>query len=220
MKNIQAVLFDLDGTLIDSEHFYYSNWKPILAQYFGLEISYDDWIEYFAGHTLVDNVRFLSEKWGIETTDEFMWKETRAAYAKSDMTNIALMPYAAEILDELQAAGKRIALVTSSFRTTVDTVLGHHGLLSYFEFFVTREKVSRPKPDPEPYVLATTLLGLPKEQVVAIEDTSTGFTSAQGAGLTCIAVTRQAAERRKLVEAPVLLPGLQEVRELLLPSLP
>lgn len=211
MSNIQAVLFDLDGTLIDSEYFYFSNWQPILEEHFDLLISFEDWIDYFAGHTLVDNVQLLKEKWGIDTSEDFMWKETRANYAKSDMRTIRLMPYAKEILTELQQRGIRIGLVTSSYQTTVETVLGHHGLLNYFEFFVTREKVNNPKPDPEPYLLGLSLLNLAAKQVIAIEDTSTGVAAAKGAGLHCFAVSKHVSERAKLGGADKLFFDLEEV---------
>lgn len=216
MKHVQAVLFDLDGTLIDSEHFYYSNWKPILAQQFDLHIDFDDWLRLFAGHTLARNVQFLRDNWGIETSEELMWKETRAAYARSDMRSISLMPYAREILENLRSAGKRVALVTSSYQTTVDTVLGHHGLLDYFEFFVTRERVEKAKPAPEPYLLATAQLGLPADAVVAVEDTSTGLRAAKDAGLACIAVSRQAIERGRLTAADHIVEDLTQVNEILL----
>jgi len=211
MKNLKAVLFDLDGTLIDSEYFYFSNWQPILSQEFNFTIDFGDWIEHFAGHTLVDNVRLLKEKWGIDTTEEFMWTETRANYAKSDMRTIRLMPYAAEILAYLQRQDIRMGLVTSSYQTTVDTVLGHHGLLSYFEFFVTRERVIKPKPHPEPYRLGIQSLGLATDQILALEDTSTGVAAAKGAGLSCFAVTKHATERAKLTMADRLFFDLNEV---------
>jgi beta-phosphoglucomutase len=51
MNNVNAVLFDLDGTLIDSEYFYFSNWAPILENDYGLKIDFDEWISNFAGHT-------------------------------------------------------------------------------------------------------------------------------------------------------------------------
>ncbi len=216
MKQIDAVLFDLDGTLIDSEQFYYSNWQPILAANFGLTITFDDWLALFAGHTLVRNVHFLKEKWGIETSEEFMWKETRAAYARADMRTISLMPFAREILQNLRAAGKRVGLVTSSYQTTVDTVLGHHGLLEFFEFFVTREKVVHAKPNAEPYLLATAMMGLAPEQLLAVEDTSTGLRAAQDAGLRCVAVSRQAVERARLTAADYMVESLVEVNDILL----
>lgn len=208
---LKAVLFDLDGTLIDSEYFYFSNWSPILAEEFDLHISFDDWIRDFAGHTLVRNVGYLKDKFGIETTEEFMWIATRANYAKSDMTSIRLMPNAKETLDFLKNKGIRIALVTSSYKTTVDTVLGHHQLLDYFEFFVTRELVGNPKPNPEPYLLAIEKLGLPKEQIIAVEDTITGFSAAVGAELTCVAVTQHESEIARLSSAKYLIKDLAKL---------
>lgn len=213
LPNIKAVLFDLDGTLIDSEYFYFSNWSPILAEEFGLHITYEDWIRDFAGHTLVRNIQYLQHKFGIETTQEFMWTATRANYAKSDMTTIRLMPHARETLDFFKSKGVRIALVTSSYITTVQTVLGHHGLLDYFEFFITRELVENPKPNPEPYLLATQKLGLAKEEVVAIEDTITGFTSATAAGLVCVAVTKHETEKARLSEAKFFISNLTKLTE-------
>lgn len=212
---VKAVLFDLDGTLIDSEFFYYSNWAPILADQFQLEITFEDWIKDFAGHTLVRNVHFLKERFGIETTEEFMWKETRSNYAKSDMTTIRLMPHAKETLAYLKERGIRIALVTSSYLTTVNTVLGHHQLLDYFEFFVTRELVQNPKPNAEPYVLATEKIGLPKEEIIAIEDTITGFTAATAAGLTCVAITRHVTEKDRLKEASYLIDDLSNLAKII-----
>lgn len=216
MKNIKAVLFDLDGTLINSEYFYFKNWQPILLDHYKLNINFDCWLEHFAGHTLVRNVGLLKEKWGIDTNEDFMWTQTRANYAKADMTTIDLMPYANEILMNLKQAGKRIALVTSSYQTTVDTVLGYHGLLDYFDFFVTREKVINAKPNPEPYLQAVQTLSLPVNEIIAIEDTSTGLKSAQEAGLTCIAVSTQKVEIPRLINASYLVSTLNEVGEILL----
>ncbi len=210
--SIKAVLFDLDGTLIDSEYFYFSNWAPILEDSFGLKITFDDWIRDFAGHTLVRNVEYLQEKYQIETTEEYMWKRTREAYSKSSMLNVNLMPYAKDVLAELREKGIRIGLVTSSYQTTVDAVLGNHGLLDYFEFFVTREKVNKAKPDAEPYLLALSKLGLEKTEVVAVEDTITGTRAAQAAGLYCISVSKHETERNRLENiADVLYEDLSEV---------
>ncbi|MDF2478069.1 MAG: hypothetical protein K0S24_3552 [Sphingobacterium sp.] len=215
MNKLQAVLFDLDGTLIDSEYFYFKNWAPILKQEFDLEITYDDWIRDFAGHTLAHNVKRLVEDYGYDTTEEHMWKRTRAAYADSNMSDIELMPFAKDILTYLKANNIRIGLVTSSYRSTVDTVLGKHELLDYFEFFVTRECVESPKPNPEPYRLALTKLDLPAEVCLAIEDTITGSRSALEANLQLIAVTKQEVERARLTAVDNIVENLQQAKQLL-----
>lgn len=215
MNKLQAVLFDLDGTLIDSEYFYFKNWAPILKQEFDLEINYEDWIRDFAGHTLAHNVKRLVEDYGYDTTEEHMWKRTRAAYADSNMSDIELMPFAKDILVYLKENNIRIGLVTSSYRSTVDTVLGKHGLLDYFEFFVTRECVEFPKPNPEPYRLALSKLDLTGVSCVAIEDTITGSKSALDAGLQLIAVTKQDVERARLTAVDNIVENLQQAKQLL-----
>ncbi|WP_313191458.1 HAD family phosphatase [Sphingobacterium sp.] len=216
MNNINAVLFDLDGTLIDSEYFYFSNWAPILENDYGLKIDFDEWISNFAGHTLSHNVKMLNEEYKLQVDEEDMWFATRSRYAKANMKNIRLMPHAKELLDAVKDAGKTIGLVTSSYQTTVDTVLGEHNLLKYFEFFVTREQVENPKPNPEPYLLAVNKLSIPKEEIVVVEDTSTGCTAAKTAGLYCIAVTKQEVEKSRLTHADELLNDLAEVKKSLL----
>ena len=216
MDNINAVLFDLDGTLIDSEYFYFSNWAPILENDYGLKIDFDEWILNFAGHTLSHNVEMLNTAYKLSVDEEDMWFATRSRYAKANMKNIRLMPYAKEILESVKDSGKTIGLVTSSYQTTVDTVLGEHKLLKYFEFFVTREQVENPKPNPEPYLLAVNKLLIPKEEIVVVEDTSTGCTAAKEAGLYCIAVTKQDVEKSRLAHADELLNDLAEVKKSLL----
>lgn len=216
MNNINAVLFDLDGTLIDSEFFYFSNWAPILAEDYGLDISFDEWIERFAGHTLHHNVQMLNNEYGLKVDEEDMWFATRARYAKADMRTIRLMPHAKEILTQLSDEGKTLALVTSSYQSTVQAVLGEHKLLHFFKFFVTRESVENPKPNPEPYLLAVDKLGIPKDEIVVVEDTSTGCTAAKEAGLYCIAVTKQVVEQKRLTYADQVLNDLAEVKNSLI----
>ncbi|WP_270088554.1 HAD family hydrolase [Sphingobacterium sp. SYP-B4668] len=211
MNDLQAVFFDLDGTLIDSEYYYFKNWGPIIAEEFGIELTFEDWVRHFAGHTLVSNVETIREVYGVDTTVEFMWTRTRAAYESSDMTTINLMPYAREILTNLKEKGTQIALVTSSYRTTVDKVLGHHGLLPYFSIIITRDSVQQPKPNPEPYLLAVEEMGIDAQNCLVIEDTITGTTAAQAAGLYCIAVSEQPIEREKLKVADQLFSNLEQV---------
>ncbi len=215
MNTGKAILFDLDGTLIDSEYFYYTGWSKILDQDYGLKIDFTDWISDFAGHTLQHNVLMLQEKYELQVDEEDMFYATRASYAKANMENIRLMPHAKEILNRAKAEDLTIGLVTSSYQTTVEAVLGKHQLLDYFSFFVTRELVEIPKPNPEPYLLAVEKLGLQKSDIVVIEDTGTGCTAAKEAGLYCIAVTKQAIERSRLEHADIILNDLAEVEKYL-----
>ncbi|MFZ4261043.1 HAD family hydrolase [Sphingobacterium sp. HJSM2_6] len=213
MNKRKAILFDLDGTLIDSEYFYFTNWSKILEEDYGLKIDFKDWITDFAGHTLHHNVLTLREQYNLTVDEEDIFFATRASYAKANMENIRLMPFAKEILDRVKKEDLIIGLVTSSYKTTVDAVLGKHNLLGYFSFFITRELVEIPKPNPEPYLLAVEKLGLAKSEIVVIEDTSTGCTSAKAAGLFCLGVSMHEIERARLNHADKLLNDLAEVEK-------
>ncbi|MBE8713779.1 HAD family hydrolase [Sphingobacterium hungaricum] len=211
MSTTKAVLFDLDGTLIDSELFYFSSWSPILKREFAIEIDFKDWLNIFAGHTLDHNISMLKDRWYVDVNRDFLWAETRKSYADADMKTIQLMPFAKEILQFLKNEGKQIGLVTSSYKSTVDTVLGHHQLLGYFDFFVTREDVESPKPDPEPYLKAIHKLNLPKDSIVAVEDTSTGFASATAAGIACFVVSVQESQQDRLSGKTEILSSLKDL---------
>ncbi|MBP3942425.1 HAD family phosphatase [Sphingobacteriaceae bacterium WQ 2009] len=211
MNKLSAVLFDFDGTLIDSERFYFEAWGPILSQDFQLEITFDDWIASFAGHTLQRNVQFLKSNYGIETTDEHMWKRTREAYADQDLLSIQLMPFAGELISYLAENHIQIGLVTSNFKGVVSEILKNHKLYNYFNFFVTREDVQEPKPKPECYLRAQELCHVPASEILVIEDTVTGASAALAANLTCFGVSKHAAERSRLAKSVPLFDDLQQV---------
>ncbi|GEM62531.1 haloacid dehalogenase [Sphingobacterium faecium NBRC 15299] len=215
MKDLRAVFFDFDGTLVDSERFYFEAWKPILKQHFAVDLDFETWIQYFAGHTLARNILTMKELWGVDVKEEFMWKSTRENYANQDMLTIPLMPHARELIDFLMERDIQMGLVTSNFRPTVERMLEHYGLLQHFSWFVTREDVVNPKPNPTCYQKALLLSGFDTSEVVAVEDTATGSRAAYDAGLTCIAVTKQKAERDRLDFVDHLLFDLKEVNDLL-----
>ncbi len=211
MNKLSTVLFDFDGTLVDSERFYYHAWAPILAEDFQVHISFQDWIDSFAGHTLAHNLEFLAEHHQVQTSTEYMWKRTREAYAKQDMLSISLMPYALEIIQFFSEQHIQIGLVTSNFLPAVERILKHHELYSYFNFFVTREDVVEPKPQPECYLLAIEKSKTSPAEILVIEDTITGATAAVKAGLTCFGVSKQLSEQKKLKTSVPVFEDLHQV---------
>lgn len=215
---LKAVFFDFDGTLVDSERFYFEAWRPILKSNFAIDLDFAKWIADFAGHTLADNVKTMQRLWGVETSEAFMWKVTREKYAAQDILNIPLMPYTKELIEDLAAREIQIGLVTSNFRTTVEKILAQHQLISYFSLYVTREDVIFPKPDPECYRKALQLSECKAEEVLVIEDTSTGARAAKAAGLACFGVTKQLVERTRLDFVDQLFYDLKEVQAFLTKS--
>ena len=188
MQKLKAVLFDLDGTLIDSEYFHYSCWMDILSN-FDISVSYEEFARTYAGHPLPDNCRNIKETFLLDIPlQELMdWRErlSREGFSTKD---IRLMPYAAEALAYFKRKGLKIALVTASPRDNVKIIFERNGLGHYFDEMVTRSDVELSKPDPESYSKAVALLGVEKDACLAFEDTLNGLRAAKGAGLTCYAI--------------------------------
>lgn len=219
MKNLKAVLFDLDGTLVDSESYYFDCWVPVLKQQFGIDLTMDDWVQHFVGHTLPHNVKTLEEVWDIRTTEKELSDFTSVEYKKRDMATIPLMQNAKELVLALKNNGIHLAVVTSSHLPTLEKVLGAHGMLDNFDFFVTRENVVFPKPHPEPYLVAQSRWNFDASTILVLEDSFVGCTAAKEAGLTCYAVNPFENERKRLDFVDGLFYNLQEVEDKLVSSL-
>jgi beta-phosphoglucomutase len=201
MAKFKALLFDLDGTLVDSEHFHYNVWNEILAES-DVQLEYADFLKNFAGIPLPGNAKRLKELYEIEAPLEVLISK------KEDLTNerlttstIELMPYVEETLDFFLAKGIAMALVTASKRADVDELFRKNGLNKYFNLLVTRSDVTRSKPDPESYNMAVKGIGFQKSECLVFEDTVNGLLAAKNAELTCFAIQSDKESHAKLAGA-------------------
>lgn len=211
---MKAVLFDLDGTIIDSEWFYYKGWKAVLAEY-GIELDSHDWLTEFAGKTEAQGFLVLKEKYHFNGDEETFFKRKKARIAEQyEEEEVSLMPGVKDLIAYLRETGVRMAVVTSSLRPVTEYNLTKHGLIDYFETLVTRSEVTYPKPSPEPYELCVKRLGIKKSECVVLEDSVTGATAARAAGLTCYGVQSH-EEIRKNLSVDRLFVDLHEVLEYL-----
>jgi beta-phosphoglucomutase len=213
MHKLEAVLFDLDGTLIDSEYFHYGCWMDILST-FDIHVSYEEWAITYAGHPLPENCRTIKETFRLDIPiQELMdWRErlSREGFSTKD---IRLMPHAAETLEYFKNKGLKIALVTASPRDNVKIIFERNGLGHYFDTMVTRSDVELSKPDPESYLKAVEQLGVDKAACVAFEDTLNGLRSAKGAGVTCYVIQHDETQHPLLSIADKIFLRLDEAIE-------
>ena len=213
MKKIEAVLFDLDGTLIDSEQYYFDCCAPVLKEHFDLSINMDDWMRDFVGHTVVQNVVLLKEKWKIDTTADYLEKHMAVEAKKHDIRKVKLMPYVRELIHTLAEKKIRMAVVTSSPFEIAQITLKANDVFHYFDFFVTSDDVKNHKPDPEPYQLALNKLALEDKSIIVLEDSYAGLVSAQKAGLKVFAINSFEVLRKQLTQADALFYNAQELYE-------
>jgi HAD superfamily hydrolase (TIGR01509 family) len=185
MTGTEAVLFDMDGLLIDSEPLWLEAETAVMAT-LGADWTAADQAQLLGG-SLVRTVRYLLGKATrpaspAQVAERLMTRVTELVRDRG----VPLRPGARELLAQVAAAGLPHALVTSSERGFMDAVLARTGLR--FDVLVCADDVSVTKPDPEPYLLAAKLLGADPARCVALEDSPNGVASAQAAGCQVIAV--------------------------------
>jgi HAD superfamily hydrolase (TIGR01509 family) len=180
-----AVLFDMDGLLIDSEPLWLEVETAVMAR-LGAGWTEADQAQLLGG-SLERTVRYLLGKATRPAPPEVVGEWLMSGIAERvRRAGVPVQPGARELLAEVEAAGLPRALVTSSERRFMDEVLASTGMR--FDALVCADDVSATKPDPEPYLLAAKLVGVPPADCFALEDSPNGVASAQAAGCRVIAV--------------------------------
>jgi HAD superfamily hydrolase (TIGR01509 family) len=181
-----AVLFDMDGTLVDSEKVWDIALRE-LAVRAGGKLS-DSARHAMIGNSMATSMRMMREDLGQLDRPEapdVAWLNTRVLELFAE--GLVWRPGACELLHAVRIAGLPTALVTSTGRALVEVALKTIGPEN-FDVVVCGDDVTMPKPDPEPYRTAATLLGVRVEDCVAIEDSPTGVASALASGAAVLAV--------------------------------
>ncbi|TDU87639.1 HAD superfamily hydrolase (TIGR01509 family) [Kribbella voronezhensis] len=184
---IEAVVFDFDGLLMDTETTLVASWQAEWRHH-GLELDLDD--GFWPGHggdTFESHLAQLAEAVGPSfDRDESVAR--RRAYRDDLHRELDFLPGIRDWIAEARSGGLRVAIASSSDRDWVAGHLTRVGALDLFDLVVTGDQVSRHKPDPEIYQLALQRLGLKGEQAVAVEDTAHGTAAAASAGMWTVAI--------------------------------
>ncbi len=187
-RNIQGVLFDMDGVLLESEPFLVQAAIAMFNEK-GFEVEAHDFDPYFGmgeDHLL----RSVAEKHGIPFDPEADKARTYALYLEAIHGVIQPLPGVHEFIAKCREHGLRIALASSADVIKVQGNLREiHLTESSFDAVVTGSDVARKKPDPEIFLLAARRLGLEPETCLVVEDAIAGVAAAKAAGARCLAVT-------------------------------
>ncbi|CAL9318501.1 HAD family hydrolase [Streptomyces sp. SudanB182_2057] len=182
---LQAVLLDMDGTLVDSEGFW---WDVEVEVFASLGHTLDEtWRHVVVGGPMTRSAGFLIEATGADIGLAELTVLLNDGFENRIDGGLPLMPGAARLLAELHAHEIPTALVSASHRRIIDrvlSVLGPH----HFALSVAGDEVSRTKPFPDPYLLAAAGLGADPARCAVIEDTATGVAAAEAAGCRVVAV--------------------------------
>lgn len=181
-----AVIFDLDGLLIDTESISLSA-GPEACRALGFEVS-PAFFETLVGIDDVTGFTMLSAHVGAPIDRDAINAEWDAACLRHFQKGIPLKPGVSDLLDHLDQRGTPRAIATSSTRPRATLKLSMSGLAARFTTVVSVDCIVNPKPAPDPYLHAAHLLGVDPRRCVAFDDSDTGVRSAHAAGMTVVQV--------------------------------
>ncbi len=212
-----AVLFDLDGLLIDTETCDFVAWEELYAHH-GQTLTLDEYCHnaglYGCWDRLYDDLAMVA---AVNAADLHAWRAPRfEALVRKEM---APRPSLAALLDRLDRHGTAMGVASSSDRDWVARLLNGMEIRERFRTVVTGDDVRKRKPAPDIYLLATAQVGAAPERTVALEDSAHGIAAARSAGLRVIAVPNRVTARQDLSHAHLRVGGLEEVTMELLESL-
>jgi beta-phosphoglucomutase len=207
-----GVIFDMDGVLIDSNPFHIKKWIDLLDAH---EIPYDPELlpeqilgkrndsafrHFFGPDITRDESRRLSEE--LEAT----FRRTFRPHAKP-------LPGLAPLIEECRRAGIPMAVASSAMVKNIEFVVDALGFRPYFQHLVSGDHVTHAKPDPEIYLKAAQMLGLPPDECVAFEDSYVGVEAAKRAGMKCVGIasTFPPEELRRQTQADLVVRSFEDI---------
>ena len=187
MREPCAVIWDVDGTLVDTAELHFAAWARLFGE-MGLAFDRDAFAATF-GRRNPEIIRFLFRR---EFTDAEVGHigETKETYYRSAAEKgVHLLPGVRELLDGLHARGVRQAVGSSAPRGNLDLILRITDSRRYFDAIVGMEDTTRGKPDPQVFLVAAEKLGIQPSRCVVLEDAVAGVEAAKAGGMKCVAVT-------------------------------
>ena len=186
----RAVLWDLDGTLVDSAEFHWLSWRDTMAAE-GVSLTYQQFLDTFGQK----NDQILPGWLGAAASLErirAVGEAKEAEYRRlAQQHGLTALPGAADWIRRLRGEGWRQAIASSAPRQNIEVMLRALGVDAAFDAIVSAEDVTRGKPDPQVFLAAAARVGLPPGRCVVVEDAAAGVEAARRAGIRCIGVNQR-----------------------------
>jgi HAD superfamily hydrolase (TIGR01509 family) len=182
----RALLFDLDGTLAETDSLHLPTWVDVLKPH-GIEVDEEFYRERISGRSNGEILRDLLPNLSAEEGEDMA--DAKEASFRERAAELEPLPGLVEFLEEARRRGLETALVTNAPEENVEALLLALGLGDFFDAVTLSDDVGAVKPDPAPYRAALEKLGVSPDEALAFEDSTSGIASAVGAGIPTVGIT-------------------------------
>lgn len=207
---LEAIIFDMDGVLVDSEYTYFQSKSQILKE---------------AGHEVEESYHFQF----MGTTSEYMWEQMKQEFSlpltvpayvqqmtalRQDMIQrdgVQVIPHVQAFVKRLYDGGLKLAVASSSSLAEIKKNLAEIGLADYFSEVVSTEEVKHSKPAPDVYLAAAERIGVKPENCLGIEDTKNGTGAVRNAGMVCVGFANPAFPKQDLAFADIVVSSFADL---------
>lgn len=185
--NIEAVIFDLDGTLIDNNAYHLASWRKYLEEK-KIDITAENYRLHINGRTNKDAIEYIYQRKMTDEEAMIYALEKEAVYRKMYAPYIKPVNGLLPLLSILRSSGIKIGMATSGVPVNIDFLFQHIPIKDYFDVVIHSHHITKGKPDPEIYMKAAETLEVSTERCIAFEDAAVGVYSAKSAGMYTIAL--------------------------------
>lgn len=205
----QAVIFDMDGVIIDSEKLWFKVGKSLLSRY-GIEYT-KELKRKIMGMGSIETMELIKRTYSIkDSVDSLLEERDRIVLKVFNNSVVPLIPNAIDFIQMVSHNGYKIAMASSSPQELINLVVSQLELTDYFSAIVSGDSVSRGKPYPDIYLLTARKLEVDNKRCLVIEDSPNGVRAAKNAGMKCIGITTNAS-REELEEADLLIDSFADL---------
>jgi beta-phosphoglucomutase len=183
-----AVIFDMDGTLIDNTPYHFKSWQALFKKYGKGELSKQTYYTEISGVPILETLKGLFPDRG-ETGLKALLKEKEEFYRAAYAPHIAPINGLVNFLAELKSSGVKMAMATSATVEDIDFILNKVPIRHDFDEIVNSSMVKKPKPNPQIFLKAAELLNMAASNCIVFEDSLAGIKAANDAGMKIVAIT-------------------------------
>ena len=205
---LKAVLFDFDGTILDTETPEFEEWRAAFRAR-GHDLSLEVWQHALGTVGAYDPCAHLADLTGGPLDHDALRREVYARH-QTRCEAQPLLPGVVDRARETRAAGLGTAVASSSLSEWVEGWLARHGIRALFDAVCTRDEVAQVKPAPDPFLLAAARLGASPAQCLVFEDSPSGIRAARAAGMKCVAIPNPLTRHLPLGEADLVVGSLAD----------